>query len=182
MIWHTTISFFLLRVGGTDSTGDIISSSSIRISSSAQIVDSVTINSSANSGGIAIEAPGLAAPIEVSAGTGGITLTSTLGPVNLFSTNTSSSAIRIDTTASTGTVLLDAGTGGLQFNSAAGTKRMGFFGNTPIVQRVATDGADGTSTPGSVNTVFVDTAWDGYTIGKIVAALKAYGLLEDTQP
>lgn len=219
MVWHTATSFFLLRIGGTDSTGDIVSSDAVTISSSSNTSPAVTVTSTANFGGISITSPGTSAVLTLSAGTGGVNLTSALGLITIASTNTSSEAVKINVGGGAGGILIDAGsnglvvrstggtarfesttgvvnliasaisgrlnidagTGGLRFNGGAGTKSMGFFGATPVAQRTAANSTDEAITAaGSVGAVFGDTEWDGYTIGQIVGALEAYGILNNT--
>ena len=59
-----------------------------------------------------------------------------------------------------------------------GTPKIAFFGTEPVMRQntaVETSAYVSGSTPG---TFWVDDTYGGYTIGQIVTALKAYGLLE----
>jgi hypothetical protein len=86
--------------------------------------------------------------------------------------------------AHTGKTTIQAGTssgGGVVIAQSAG--RLGFFGlSTPVTVQSAT-GDTSVSNAGSTNTVFRNTTFTGgagaaaYTIGDIVKALKAYGLI-----
>jgi len=72
----------------------------------------------------------------------------------------------------------------IHFGTSTGTKigtestqKLAFYGATPIIQQTTTSQ---TAAAFSANTSGIsdDSAtWDGYTIGDIVAILKAYGLL-----
>lgn len=67
----------------------------------------------------------------------------------------------------------------MRFQSATpggGAKQMGFFGATPVVQQT-TSIASATRTAVGGAAVNTNDTFGGYTIGQIVTALKAYGLL-----
>jgi hypothetical protein len=70
---------------------------------------------------------------------------------------------------------------GTSFGQAT-TELISFYNVTPVAQQSGT-GNTHTSAAGSTTTVFTNTTFDGstgstaYTVGDIVKALKAYGLL-----
>jgi len=72
---------------------------------------------------------------------------------------------------------------GFQVQSNASAPLIGFYGTTPVVKPVGGGGNSTTTTAGSTTNVFTNTSFPGasgssaYTIGDIVTALKALGLL-----
>lgn len=80
-----------------------------------------------------------------------------------------------------GFALIAGSTNGLKIGTAT-TQKIGFYNVTPVVQQNTTGNVH-TVTAGSTTSVFTNTTFDGstgstsYTVGDIVKALKAYGLL-----
>lgn len=78
--------------------------------------------------------------------------------------------------------LSDGGPDGTQLGKSA-TDLVGFYGQAPTAQPTSA-GNTHTVAAGSVTSVFTNTTFDGstgttaYTVGDIVAALKAVGLLK----
>lgn len=65
---------------------------------------------------------------------------------------------------------------GVEVTDTAGATKVGFWGVTPVV-RATTGIAGSVIVGGAGTTVKEDTTFDGYTLAKVVAALKASGIL-----
>ena len=79
---------------------------------------------------------------------------------------------------------IQIGVNGQTVAVAGGTgAKYGIFGATPVVQQIPT-GSTTTSAAGSATAVYVNTTFTGgsgstaYTVGDLVAILKAHGLLK----
>lgn len=78
--------------------------------------------------------------------------------------------------------LSDQNSQGTQLGASA-ADLVGFFGVTPVAQPASPAGNTHTPTAGSTTSVYVNTTFDGstgstaYTVGDVVKALKALGLL-----
>lgn len=84
-------------------------------------------------------------------------------------------------------ILSDGNTQGTIVNtatdSAGNPSKLGFFGTTPVAQPTPAGNVT-TVAAGSTTTVFVNTSFSGgtgataYTVGDLVAVLKAHGLIK----
>jgi len=59
----------------------------------------------------------------------------------------------------------------------AATQKLGFFGETPVVQQTTSSQSPATFSAGTSGIVNDSATWGGYTIGDIVAILQAFGLI-----
>ena len=79
---------------------------------------------------------------------------------------------------------MDAGTNITLSTSGAGTKigtgsnqKLAFWNATPVVQPTSSITGITPSSPGAGNVIKTDDTFNGYTVGKIVAALQQVGIL-----
>ncbi len=140
--------------------------------STSTCITGLLIKSAGTGGGLAVTTTGGAAEALTidSKGTGTLTLNGTATGAIVMGANVTISTKNIVTDTSTGTKI-----------GTATTQKLGFFNATPVVQPAAsTDATTGAS--GSVTGVFLNTTFTGggtaaYTVGGVVLALKALGLL-----
>ena len=59
----------------------------------------------------------------------------------------------------------------------ATTQKMGFFNKTPVVQQTTTSQTPATFAANTSGITNDSATWDSYTIGDIVAILRAFGLI-----
>lgn len=71
-----------------------------------------------------------------------------------------------------------------EFNTGTGTRlgtatgqKLGFFNTTPIIQQTTTSQTPSTFAANTSGIVDDSATWAGYTIGDIVAILRAFGLI-----
>ena len=57
------------------------------------------------------------------------------------------------------------------------TQKLGFFNKTPVIQQTTTSQTAATFSSNGSGITNDAATWDGYTVGDIVAILKAFGLI-----
>lgn len=159
-----------LTVGANGATNPVLAVNT----NTGSVATGLTIIGAAAASGVALTvlSSGTDEALAVNAkGTGGISLNATATGTVTIGSSLTVSAKNIITDTSTGTKI-----------GTATTQKLGFFNATPIVQPAAnTDTTTGAA--GSVTSVFLNTTFSGaggsagYSIGGVVTALKALGLL-----
>ncbi len=153
------------------------------------------VEASGTNNNLTIDAMGSGTITIAGTSTGAVTITpaTTITGALTCSSTLSCTALTATSIAATGTVALTnnmtiTDAKNIILNASTGTKigtattqKLGFYNATPVVQVVANSDVS-TGAAGGTTTVFLNTTFTGggtaqYTLGGVVAALKAYGLL-----
>ena len=147
---------------GSDTGTDLVFGRAIKDDGATGIDNPITITRAAG-GSITIVRP--IATSENFSQTGAKTFSTGTGAISLNGQITLADAINIALNTTTGTKI-----------GTSTSQKLGFWNKTPIVQ--PTTGVTGATRTGGGGTTLTDTdTWDGYTVGKVVAALRNAGIL-----